>query len=816
MDDSKNRILSQQAHVLAVLPAFTSAAEVLIVNPLHQLAKTTKIQFDAVLEGQLTRSKILWADVVVFHANTQQGTWHWHEELVTLRKPTIYVLDNNFWVLPDHSLHSPIFGAFGSLQQVENYIRFARLVKVYNPLVYRHVQHLTPNGVMASAGIDFSRLPKRPPAQDRNTIRIICLNDDNANSEWSALFEQDLLGILSEYSDRVQMVFIGRRPAVFEQISNVETIQLDPQDGLFIQKLALAHCDIGLAPLQNTDYYRSQTNAALRGFGACRIAGIYSNLEPYHAVVNGHTGLLVDQQPGAWYTAMHTLIENDVLRSAIQQQAYQFVYDTCRLEVVEQQWQHEINAVVFPDESNPPLIRLPKRDALPIRLVLGALEGDKWDDFIKIDNCLRPGIHIVADWSAPLPLAADATDLIVLNRVLEQVENQQSFIKEINRLACNGAQICICSTYGHHTEPHEDKGSISEINEQTPRDWTSAIESGVYPDEYCCDTPENFQPWGTGHVPELDLRCAEIQFIYNSALQGMLNIEKRSERKKSPAVCKQILIQLVAVKTSNNLSIPLNFFEPEFFQTYRLRELNAAYRQESLQCDQTIRDLEAYIEEKQQLVNRLQATINQMQIEARTQNELLSNAYEKADFIQQSADETASEVDQYREHKLIGVIQRLVDRTNLYTDIDSIYGAILDDSLMFNHALNRYILQMSSNLQLVPCHEYQVNWPRQRSLTGILLASVIDVPLTRGMIGVELVSGGRIIAQVTQSANLVARKGPVQLTFAPPVDIPAGHLIIRIFARDLNAPMRVYEWRRYRALGLILRRKIFCGFLFKD
>ena len=80
--------------------------------------------------------------------------------------------------------------------------------------------------------------------------------------------------------------------------------------------------DIGLAPLKNDIFHNSKTNNKFREYGACGIAGIYSNSDVYaNCVENGVTGILVSNEEGEWYKAIFQMIDDVKLRRAIQRQA---------------------------------------------------------------------------------------------------------------------------------------------------------------------------------------------------------------------------------------------------------------------------------------------------------------------------------------------------------------------------------------------------------------------------------------------------------------------------------------------------------------
>jgi hypothetical protein len=86
----------------------------------------------------------------------------------------------------------------------------------------------------------------------------------------------------------------------------------------FIRFQARRNWAIGLAPLRDTSANRAKTNNKYREYGACGIAGIYSDLPPYRGSVEPMiTGLMVEPSGDAWLSAITRLAVEPDLRNRI-------------------------------------------------------------------------------------------------------------------------------------------------------------------------------------------------------------------------------------------------------------------------------------------------------------------------------------------------------------------------------------------------------------------------------------------------------------------------------------------------------------------
>src|SRR6185503_1198657 len=133
-------------------------------------------------------------------------------------------------------------------------------------------------------------------------------------------------------------------------------------------------------------FHRCKTNIKFREYGACCVAGVYSNTEVYgECVEDGATGLLVGPDENAWFEAIARLIEDTSLRERIQQQAQTYVRQHYNPERMQADWLAHIQQVLAERPaagSDKEHIRQPIKvatvkaspGAQPVRLLIGILK----------------------------------------------------------------------------------------------------------------------------------------------------------------------------------------------------------------------------------------------------------------------------------------------------------------------------------------------------------------------------------------------------------------------------------------------------------
>jgi hypothetical protein len=177
----------------------------------------------------------------------------------------------------------------------------------------------------------------------------------------------------------------------------------------------------------------------------------------------------------------------------------------------------------------------------------------------------------------------------------------------------------------------------------------------------------------------------------------------------------------------------------------------------------------------------------------------------------------ARELDLFRRRTVIRWVNRFYRNPDLQNDISPGFQQLKDDSFIFTRKMKGYRLQPSVNLRGIPYLEYALDLIRP-NLSGIFLAPILDLPSPNGELGIEILSPsqntvGRSVIPIRQINESI----PTRFNFPPIQDSDRGHFRLRVFVHDGDAPVRIFEWRKYSAFGLgPLKTKAFCGFLFQD
>lgn len=333
--------------ILAIIPSLIASCQINVLKPLSKLAESGKVEFRWKMETKADVSDIGWSDLVIFCRNTEPAYGHLLNAAVCAGKPIIFDLDDNFWDIPFDT--DPELARYHRLPprlaQLEKYLSFSSLVRVYSPVLAERVQEFSRKTKMLKSGFDFSLVSSRVPKKGGNTSIVYATSrivDDQYHE-----FLAGIIRILDVYQDRVTLTICGCKPRELAGRRGVKLIPLYPDYDKFLMDFHAQGFDIGLAPLPNTIFHRSKNNTKFRDYGACRVAGVYSNIDVYSSCIeDGRTGILVDNTPDSWFEGIARLIESPELTQQIKETAYRHVYDNYRQELVEDEWLVDIASVL--------------------------------------------------------------------------------------------------------------------------------------------------------------------------------------------------------------------------------------------------------------------------------------------------------------------------------------------------------------------------------------------------------------------------------------------------------------------------------------
>ena len=239
----------------------------------------------------------------------------WIELLERQKRPYLYYIDDNFWELAAETPLGQYYRHPGVRKALECSVSNAHRVIANSEVLAAYLQRFTTRTQVLPAFFDFSLIDGVVP-EPTAEFRI-----GFAGSISRGIDLQLIRGTIEPILDRIPNAvfeFCGVMPEGVEAGPRIRFFPHTNSYADFIQFQARRNWAVGMAPLRDTPANRAKTDNKYREYGACGIAGVYSDIPPYEGNVRpGVTGLMVGSSGEEWLAAILRLALDVELRTRI-------------------------------------------------------------------------------------------------------------------------------------------------------------------------------------------------------------------------------------------------------------------------------------------------------------------------------------------------------------------------------------------------------------------------------------------------------------------------------------------------------------------
>jgi hypothetical protein len=341
---------ASRPRVVAILPRLCPSTWINIVKPLVALHDAGRLRARVTLEALASPRDVKSADLVVFCRNVRPDRAELLHTATASGVPVVYDLDDNFFELTPDSAVGRAFAQPEQLAMLTEYLSAASLVRVYSRPLLARAGLLNSRVEMVASAVDLRQV-RRPEKSSSGPLKLIYATS-RMDDPLGQIFLPALRRLLDENGSRVEGHFWGPRPPA--DLRTVRHHAMVHNYDRFLRCFSSAGFEIGLAPLAADLFHRSKTNTKFREYGACGVAGVYSDVDVYSGCVrDGETGLLVPNNAEAWYRALQRLVDDTELRRHIQRQARAEIEKFYSQEKFEAVFLRQIEQLVDSSRSQP-------------------------------------------------------------------------------------------------------------------------------------------------------------------------------------------------------------------------------------------------------------------------------------------------------------------------------------------------------------------------------------------------------------------------------------------------------------------------------
>jgi glycosyltransferase involved in cell wall biosynthesis len=374
-----------------------------IVRPLRRLAEEGAVDFEIVpYRASASNSQLADADVLVISRVHDASVLKLFREAKSRHGlPVVFSWDDDFFAIPEslgdlarHHRHPEIIAG------LETLLSEADLVKASTPLIEKRTRQYTDRVVRMPYGFDFSQV-RGTSSQRAKSDSSVVIGFFGTVSHAAAL--EGLvaaLKIIAKRNTETRFEFFGPRTPILESLPRATFIPYADSSEESIRTLATRGWDVGLAPLEINDFNRAKLPTKYRDYSACHIAGVYSRIDPYTDVVlEGTTGLLVDNERDQWVEALSRLVDDAALRRSIAANAHAHVRSELSLECAVEDWRGLLTRFARDSDSDTEALARARKRVELLRDEVAFLSG-------QLDSLRTASTALTQAYLQPLPPAA--------------------------------------------------------------------------------------------------------------------------------------------------------------------------------------------------------------------------------------------------------------------------------------------------------------------------------------------------------------------------------------------------------------------------
>ncbi|MBD2864804.1 glycosyltransferase [Paenibacillus oceani] len=323
-----------KTNVLAYSFREIPSATVGVIKPLKTLMINKIINFRYANSLQVSKEDILWADVVICIRGTEAIELKIIEECRRIGKFTIYFLDDDLLSVPKTANSFDYFNMEAIQNNIKVILSNCALLWTTNSNIQDKYKRFTNDTIVIDAPALLIDTMPVFNGKDK-PIRIGFAGGIDHNRFLNTLLEPVIRNIIEKYSDSVQIEFFGARPDFIKKNDNIHHIPFADDYSEYVNVIKSREWDIGLAPLEDSEFHKCKYFNKYLEYGAIGAAGIYSNHQPFTFIVkDGFNGVLVENTIHEWTIGIERLIENPKLRQSIREQSYIQLKDSFTVEKI--------------------------------------------------------------------------------------------------------------------------------------------------------------------------------------------------------------------------------------------------------------------------------------------------------------------------------------------------------------------------------------------------------------------------------------------------------------------------------------------------
>ncbi len=309
--------------LLLITDAVIASTQIRCLSPFDRLRQAGALEWRLARLAEFSTGDVGWPDAVVFSRVATPAAVALLDVFRRLGTPVVYDFDDDFLHVEDPG--NPRLCAYYRRPEIRRAIK--------------HMLSRTDRVVVSTEPLaELARRYNRRVTTIENCLDLTLLRGVEA----TATGQETVIGyagtphregdftwvtpalerLLASHAGQLKLHFMGFAPKALQGRPEVVCEPFEADYSRFIRRLAQTGWAVGLAPLEDHRSKLAKSDVKFLEYGACRIAGVYSDVLPYRSVEDGRAGLRAANRPDSWYRAICRLLSDPDLRRDIVSNAY--------------------------------------------------------------------------------------------------------------------------------------------------------------------------------------------------------------------------------------------------------------------------------------------------------------------------------------------------------------------------------------------------------------------------------------------------------------------------------------------------------------
>ena len=315
-----------KTNILVECPELISSVKIGVLDLLEN-REECNIEFKRT--STITKHDILWSDVVISVRGCEKASLKIMESANRAGRYTIMFLDDDLINIPLNLDSTKYYNDKKLKKYILEILANCQILWAVNPRIIEKYSKYTikKNGVLGKVPMKIEIEKK----EWTEPVKVLYAGSIDHKQTLQKIISPVITKFDEIINEKITFTFIGANPEIektkhYNYFQDYESYKKFVIEGKF---------DIGLAPIETTEFYKSKYYNKFLEYTSIGVVGIYTDTEPYNLIIkDGINGFLCENNPEKWYLKIKKIIENPSKIAEILENAQRQVREDYNINVV--------------------------------------------------------------------------------------------------------------------------------------------------------------------------------------------------------------------------------------------------------------------------------------------------------------------------------------------------------------------------------------------------------------------------------------------------------------------------------------------------